>query len=280
MKPISAVCTDKGALPAYNESLAYYLRFRVRLDNGEEQQFELQVDKDYMEIDKVRVLHHQVREGDFKPGGNWEDTELSDWHRVLFDTWKKNRESFHLKTHSERLEDTYLLSTDWFNNYSCEFKANYKPQVVQEEGESIECSFSAIPEMMYNAAASIYTYAASFFAYTELPKPYTFDGKYSSKFRGDIVDAIVAQINKYKRDSLNSFFNKDLKSHKADAFIEFLKLSVSRRNDSTEALIVAVEEKFPDWRKGTLSHESANLITKTLNSEGTAQPIFNNDLII
>ena len=260
MKPVSAVFNTKYNLNDKNgEQGNYFLNFTVKFDNNEEHDVVLETDSVCVEY----IAAHWVNEDrKLKP------TIASDWHQVLFKTWREN---------SADLEQADLTNVFNFSQnediYSCELnivsKLEIKGNIENNAENEYEGTCDAIFSYFHDAYESICTKTSSFFQPAVEPEMYQFDRikRNSSRLHEDEIVKIENHINLLSKEIKSVWYtNKDRKEKKIEGLKAFLELSVEMNDRWDPKIAVSqITNNYPELKMGHISHRTAEILESIEN---------------
>jgi hypothetical protein len=253
MKPVSAVFNNKYTLNSSNEEQGnYFLNFKIKFDNDEEHEVVIEADN----VGAKLINAHWIDE-DKKLA----TSIVSDWHQVLFKTWKENRADI------EQANLNYVFNFSQNEDvYSCDLnivaKLDLKGNIVINSENESEGTCDAIFSYFHDAYESICAQTSSFFSPAVEPEIYQFDKRNSSPLHQDDIVKIENHINLLSKEIKSVWYaNKDRKEKKIEGLKAFLELSVEINDRwDPKTAVSQITTTYPELKMGHVSKRTAEIL--------------------
>ncbi|MBA3536742.1 MAG: hypothetical protein H0T84_09055 [Tatlockia sp.] len=255
MKPVSAVFNKRYTLDTKEEQSNYFLNFKIKFDNEEEHEVVIEADSACADF----IAAHWINED-----RKLESTIPSDWHKVLFATWKENKAA---------IEEANVNNVFNFSQkdevYICDLNIvamlDLKGNIVENKAENeSEGTCDAIFSYFHDAYESMCAKTSSFFKPAMEPAIYQFDRekRNSSRLQEDEIVKIENHINLLSKEIKSVWYaNKDRKEKKIEGLKAFLDLSISGNDEwDPKAAVSQITTTYPELKMGHISKRTAEIL--------------------
>jgi hypothetical protein len=245
MKPLFALYVREDSFDSKDK---VYVLFKVKFENNSIKEYRIYTDKDFQEPINYNFDLTETLES--------ERSELTDWQRVLFNTWKNERnQPDYNKANSK--QDVFQFWGNEENGFNCKISRNMTANVFTETEENNSSSW--IADTLQGCFAS----AASFFQPAPEVAYYQFGKNLNSTFSNAQIDKIESLIHELEKEMDSIWYpNKDRKAIKVHELKNLLELST--KMDPQSALTIIL--KNPDVTAGHISSRTSDLL-KELEKE-------------